>query len=159
MVEPGAPVVLDQGGQVGDAGERRVRAALLGAQRGDRGADLVEAGPADGLGVDQGRVGLGEVAATQHVAGAGDVQEHGGQRVPGEVVQLAGDAPPLLGHGLVGERLTGALELVDQPALLDLRAAEREDEEVGHRPRLPRDAGVGRQHLGDDQRHRRRQRP
>ena len=47
--------------------------------------------------------------AAQHVAGAGDVEQHGGERVPGQVVQLAGDAPALLGHGLLGERLPGAL--------------------------------------------------
>ena len=96
----------------------------------------------------EGALGLVDVAATEHVAGAGDVQQHGRQRVPGEVVQLAGDAPPLLGDGLVGERLAGALELVDQVTLADLRPAEGEDEEVGHRPGLPGDARVGREHLG-----------
>ena len=55
--------------------QRRIRAPLVGPQRGDRRPDLVEARPADRLGVEQRPLGLGEVPA-QHVTGAGDVQQH-----------------------------------------------------------------------------------
>ena len=51
-LEPGPPVLVDQHGQVGRAGQRRVGAPLVGAQGGHRGPDLVEARPADRLGVD-----------------------------------------------------------------------------------------------------------
>ena len=150
--EPGAAVLVDEGGEVGDAGERRIGAPLVGPQRRHRGPDLVEARPADRLGVEQGPLGLVEVPA-QHVTGTRDVQQHGGERVPGQVVQLAGDAPPLLGHGLVGEGAAGALELVDQPSLAVHRAARGV-----HVNRLaiahgfPADARVGAQHLGDQPR-------
>ena len=76
------------------------------------------------LGVPQRPLGLVDVAA-QHVPGAGDVEQHGGQRVAGQVVQLPGDAPPLLGHGLLGQRLPGLLQLVDERLLAAQEPAQR----------------------------------
>ena len=116
IARPGSAVLVDERVEVGRAGQRRVGAPLVGAQRRDRRADLVEARPADGLGVDERSLGLVEVAP-EHVAGAGDVEQHGGERVAGQVVQLAGDPAPLLGHGLLGQRLAGRLELLDQLVL------------------------------------------
>ena len=99
-----------------EPGDRWIGAALVGAQRRHGGADLVEARPPDALGVDERPFGVVEIAA-QDVAGTGDVEQHRRQRVSGEVVQLAGDAPALLGDRLVGERLAGLLELHDQRLL------------------------------------------
>ena len=123
MANPGAAVLVDEAVEIGRSGDRRIGAALVGAQRGHRGADLIEAGPADALGVDERPLGLVDVAA-QDVAGAGDVEEHRRQRVAGQVVELTGDAPPLLGDGLIGERPAGLLQLGDQ-ACLGGRAAGR----------------------------------
>ena len=134
--ESGAAILVDERGDVGHARQRRVGASFVGAQRGDRRPDLVEARPADRLGVEQRPLGLGEVPA-QHVPGAGDVQQHRRQRVPGEVVQLAGDASPLLGHLLVGERPTGLLQLLDQPLLAVHGPPEGQGEHVGESPTAP----------------------
>ena len=106
MSSPGTAVLVDESLEIGRTDERRIGAPLVGAQRGHRGADLIEAGPPDALGVGERPLGVVEVAP-QDVAGAGDVEEHRRQRVAGEVVQFAGDAPPLLGDGLLGERLAG----------------------------------------------------
>ena len=62
MTSPARRYSSTRAGEVGDAGERRIGAPLVGPQRGDRGADLVEAGPADGLGVDERPLGLVDVA-------------------------------------------------------------------------------------------------
>ena len=83
-----------------------IGAPLVGPQRRHGGTDLIEAGPTDRLGVDECTLGLVDVAS-QHVSGAGDVEEHSGERVPGQVVQLAGDASALFGHGLLGRARGG----------------------------------------------------
>ena len=115
-VEPGAAVLVDQAREVGGPRQRRVGAPLVGAQGGHRGPDLVEARPTDRLRVDEGAIGLVEVAA-QHVTGAGDVEEDGGQGVAGQVVELAGDAAALLGDRLFGQGALRLLELVDEKSL------------------------------------------
>jgi len=68
---------------------------------------------------------------------------HGGQGVAGQVVQLAGDASPLLGHGLFGQRLPGPFELGDEHLLATEQPAHREREHVGRRPRCPGDPRFG----------------
>jgi len=102
------------------------------------GPDLVQARSADGLGVEQGSLGFVEVAP-QHVACPGDVQEHGGERVPGQIVQLTGHPSPLVGHRLVGQRPPGPLQLVDEATLALQGATQDEREPVGHDPGLPPD--------------------
>ena len=126
-----------------ERGDCRIGAALVGAQRRHGGADLVEAGPPDALGVGERPLGVVEIAA-QDVAGTGDVEEHRRQGVSGEVVQLAGDAPTLLGDRLVGERPAGLLELDDQRLLPVHEATDGEREHVGDHPRLPADVLLGR---------------
>ena len=98
-------------------------------------------------------LGVVEVAA-QDVAGTGDVEEHRRQGVPGEVVQLAGDAPTLLGDRLLGERLAGLLELHDQRLLPVHEATDGEREDVGDHPRLPADVLVDGEELADHPRRR-----
>ena len=144
-------------------------------QRGNRGADLVEARPPDGLGIEESPLGLVEVAA-QDVAGAGDMQQHRSQRVAGEIVQLAGDTPPLLGDRLFGERFAGLFELVDEHCwrrrtrpranvntLADAHAVHDDrrtrDQPNGHQPRHragddgDRTARVGRAEMPGDVEH------
>ena len=122
-LEPGAAVLVEEHGEVGRAGQRGIGAPLLGPKRRHGGTDLIEAGPTDRLGVDECTLGLVDVAS-QHVSGAGDVEEDSGERVPGQVVQLAGDASALLGHGLLGELVAGGLELRDE-LLLSAEALAR----------------------------------
>ena len=114
-LETGAPVLLDEGSQVGGSRQRRIRPPFAGPQGGDGRADLVEARPTDGLGVDEGALGFVDVPA-QDMSGPGHVEQDGRQRVAGEVVELAGDALPLGGHGRLGERLAGRFELIDEDA-------------------------------------------
>ena len=153
-VEAGAPVLVDDGIEVGGRGDGWIGTPLVGAQRRHRGADLVEARPTDGLGVGERPLGVGGVAA-QDVAGAGDVEHDSRQRVAGEVVELTGDAPALLRHRLLGECLARPLQLADQGLLAVEQAPEDEGEDVGERPRLPADVLLGNDHGGDEPRHRR----
>ena len=102
--------------EVGRPGKCRVGATLVGAQGRHRGADLVEARPPDALGVCKRPLGVVEVAA-QDVASAGDVEEHRRQGVAGEVVEFTGNAPPLLGDRLFGERPARLFEIGDQGVL------------------------------------------
>ena len=120
--EASTAVVVDERGDVSHPGQRRVGAPFVGSQGGDRGPDLVEARSADRFGVDQRPLGLGEVPA-QHVPGTGDVEQHRRQRVPGQVVQLAGDAPPLLGHLLVGRARDGPAPAARSTVLAGTRPA------------------------------------
>ena len=90
----------------------------------------------DGLGVDERPLGLVDVAS-QHVARAGDVEQHGGERVAGQVVQLAGDAAPLLGDRLLGERLPGRFELRRSARWWRAQDATQREGEDGGRASTP----------------------
>ena len=138
-LDAGAAVLVDEGVEIGGTGKRRIGPPLVGAQGRHRGADLIEAGPPDALGVGERPLGIVEVAP-QDVASAGDVEEHRRQRVAGEIVELAGDAPPLLGDGLLGERLTRLFAARRSACLLAVHdATDGEREGVGQDPRLPAD--------------------
>ena len=159
MASPARRYSSTSADEVGRARQRRVGAALVGAQRRDRGADLIEARASDGLGIDERALRLVDVAP-QHVPGAGHVEHHGGERVAGQVVQLTRDPTALLGHGLLGERLAGRFELVDQLAMAVAGARPRTKREQRRRaPGRPPDLGVGTPGGGDEPRsHGRRRR-
>lgn len=56
------PILVHQRHEIGGSRKGAIHTPLVGAQRRDRGTDLVEAGPPDRLGVEQGSFGLVEVA-------------------------------------------------------------------------------------------------
>jgi len=80
---------------------------------------------------------------TQHVAGAGDVEQHRGEPVADRVVDIPRDPSALLEHALIGERrprrgqFGGELEL----SLAD--PADHEGEQDSHDPHPGRRVVVG----------------
>ena len=77
------------------------------------------------------------------------------KRVAGEVVELAGDAPPLLGDRLLGERPARRVAVGrSAPCTLKIRRPMDEREGVGHHPRLPADVLLGSEPVADDPRRR-----
>ena len=123
--------------------------------------------PAHLLGRPQ-RLLRGRGVAVQHVAGARDLEHHGGQPVAHEVVDVAGDPAPLDQQRLLGELAPGGLELGDELALACGRAAEDPREGDAQDPdaagRSPTDPGSGsrppaRARASRPERHGRRERP
>src|SRR5215207_5736170 len=115
--ETSGPGVLDERRDLARRRDRWRRAGLvIAAQERDGPAQLSHAPPAHLLGRAQGLLHRRGVAV-QHVAGAGDLEHHGGQPVAHEVVNVAGDPAPLHQQRLLRELAPGRLELGDQLGL------------------------------------------
>ena len=114
--------------------------------------NLREARSAELLGGSEIRVGLGingNAAAPKPSPCSGEVQEHNGQRMADEVVQLGRDAPTFVEDRLPRELVAGGLELLDQHAELPQLRGRGVREGDAERPERP--PPVVRAHDLDDQ--------
>ena len=157
--EPGAAVLVDQGGEVG---RRRPATDRCPARR----SAARRPWPGSGRGSARPTVS----ASTQRPLGLVDVAARSTWRAPVTCSSMAANVWPARSCSSRAMRRRSSatacsasarrarFELVDQPPLAELGATEGEHEHVRHRPRLPRDPGVRDEELGDQQR-RRRQRP
>ena len=102
-------------GRRGEVGRRPV---VLGPQHAEQAAHLVERLPAGGVDRLEHRPGL-VGALVDHVGRDARLHRHDAHRVGDDVVQLAGDAQPFLGHGPLGI----SVALPRRPRRLGARAA------------------------------------
>ena len=152
-VHPRLPQPADQRRQVGGAGQR-AGLGLVVAEQVDQAPDLDQRLAAQALGLGQQLAGRPGVALEPE-ARRRHLQHHHGQRVGDQVVDVASDAPALVGQRLALQVRAGSFELLHQPELAAHRPpreqAEAEPAGEGERARL----AVERERHEDDRRGRR----
>ena len=145
-IEAGANEIIYQTGDFGDSGlgSQLHRAAV---EQSDRPADVGHRLAAELLGLFERFDRVVDVAILlQSAAGGGGVQQRDGQRVGDDVVYLAGDAPALVGCGMLGQLrlcllllddqlLLGVHEIADQPTHSDETQIQRDRIEAVQRRR------------------------